>query len=143
MNSSSNTTSFSTLTGTYPGVKLASGLSADTDTLIVSGATNTSIVLDVLFRSMESTTRNFDIIICPTGSNSIDYYNRVQISIPANSGNNGSAALASLASLMPTLFDLDLAGNRVLTLESGISIYVRNKTALAADIYAMVKLRSF
>jgi len=143
MNSSSNTTSFATLTGTYPAVKLASGLSANTDTLIVSGATNASIVLDVLFRNLDTIARNFDIIICPTGSNTTDYYNRAQISVPANSGNNGSAALASLASLMPTLFDMDLAGNRVLTLESGISIYVRNKAVLAADVYATVKLRSF
>jgi len=143
MNSASNTSSFSTLTGTYPGVKLVSGLAANTDTLIVSGATNASIVLDVLFRSQENTARNFDIVICPTSSNTTDYFNRAQISVPTNSGNNGSAALASLASLMPTLFDLDLAGNRVLTLESGISIYVRNKAALAADIYVMVKLRSF
>ncbi|ASU33143.1 hypothetical protein [Mucilaginibacter xinganensis] len=144
MNSSSNTTSFATLTGTYPAVKLASGLAANTDTLIVSGATNASIVLDVLFRNLDgSNARNFDIIICPTSSNATDYYNRAQISVPANSGNNGSAALASLASLMPTFFDLDLAGNRVLTLEGGISIYVRNKAALTADIYVMVKLRSF
>jgi hypothetical protein len=143
MNSSSNTTSFATLTGTYPAVKLASGLSANTDTLIVSGATNASIVLDVLFRNLDTNARNFDVIICPTSSNTTDYYNRAQISVPSNSGNNGSSAQASLASLMPTLFDLDLAGNRVLTLESGISIYVRNKAALTADVYVMVKLRNF
>jgi hypothetical protein len=143
MTSSSNTTSFATLTGTYPATKLASGLSINTDTLIATGATNASIVLDVLFRSQETVTRNFDVIICATGSNSTEENNRVQIQIPANAGNNGSVQLASLATLAPQLFDLDLAGNRVLTLESGIAIYVRNNAALAADICITVKLRSF
>jgi len=144
MDSSSNTTSFATLTGTYPGVKLASGLSINTDTLICSGGSHASIVLDVLFRNLDtSNARNFDIIICPTSSNATDYYNRAQIAVPANAGNNGTVALASLAALMPTLFDLDLAGNRVLTLESGVSIYIRNKVALTADVYVMTKLRSF
>jgi hypothetical protein len=143
MNSSSNTTSFATLTGTYPATKLASGLSINTATLIATGATNGSIVLDVLFRSKETVARNFDIIICSTGSQATAENNRAQIQIPANAGNNGSVQLASLAALMPALFDLDLAGNRVLTLESGISIYVTNLAALAADIYVNVKLRSF
>ncbi|HEY0246236.1 MAG TPA: hypothetical protein VGC01_11780 [Mucilaginibacter sp.] len=143
MDALSNQNSFATLTGTYPAIKLASGLTINTDTLIVTGASHASIVMDVLFRSLETTARNFDIIICATGSNSTSENNRAQISVPANSGNNGSAALASLAALMPTLFDLDLAGNRALTLENGISIYVRNKAALTADIYVTVKLRSF
>ena len=143
MTSNSNTTSFATLTGTYPATKLASGLAAETDTLIVTGATNASIVLDVLFRSQQGNNQNFDIVICATGSNIVEENNRVQISVPAVSGNNGSTALASLASLAPQLFDMDLAGNRVLTLESGISIYVRNISALTADITVTVKLRSF
>jgi hypothetical protein len=144
MNSSSNTTSFATLTGTYPGVKIASGTSLNTDTLVATGATNASVVLDVLFRNLDaSNARNFDIVICATGSNTTDYLNRVQISIPASSGNNGTTALASLAALAPYLFDLDLAGNRLMTLESGISIYVRNKAVLSGDMYVMVKLRSF
>ncbi|MDB4926771.1 hypothetical protein [Mucilaginibacter sp.] len=143
MDSSSNQLSFATLTGTYPATKLASGLSTNTDTLIATGASHASIVMDVLFRSKETVTRNFDIIICATGSNSTVENNRAQIMIPANSGNNGSVALCSLAALAPSLFDLDLAGNKVLTLESGISIYVRNLAALTADIYVTVKLRSF
>lgn len=144
MDASSNQLSFATLTGTYPGVKLTSGLAVNTDTLVCSGGVHASIVLDILFRNLDGTNaRNFDIIICPTGSNSTDYYNRAQISVPVSAGNNGSAALASTAALMPALFDLDLAGNRVLTLESGVSVYVRNKAALTADIYVMTKLRSF
>lgn len=143
MDSSSNQLSFATLTGTYPATKLASGLSINTDTLIATGASHASIVLDVLFRSKETVTRNFDIIICSTGSNATVENNRAQIIIPANAGNNGTIAIGSLAALAPQLFDLDLAGNRVLTLESGISIYVRNLAALAADIYVTVKLRSF
>lgn len=143
MDSSSNQLSFATLTGTYPVVKLTSGLSINTDTLIVSGGTHASIVLDVLFRSKDASARNFDIIICATGSNTTAENARVQVAIPANSGNNGSTALASLASLAPNLFDLDLAGNRVLTLESGISIYVRNISGLTGDFHITTKLRSF
>nr|WP_294796393.1 hypothetical protein [uncultured Mucilaginibacter sp.] len=144
MDTSSNQLSFSTLTGVYPATRLASGLAINTDTLVATGASHASIVLDVLFRNLDvSNARNFDIIICTTGSNATNENNRVQISVPANSGNNGSTSLASLAANAPSLFDMDLAGNRVLTLESGISIYVRNKAALTADIYITVKLRSF
>jgi len=144
MDSSSNTTSFATLTGTYPAVKIPSGTAINTDTLIATGASHASIVLDVLFRNLDATnSRAFDIIICPTGSNATDYYNRVQIAVPLNSGNSSSVPLASLATLASQLFDLDLAGNRVFTLESGISIYVRNKAALTADIYVSVKQRNF
>jgi len=144
MNSSSNTTSFSTLTGAYPAIDLASGLSINTDTLVATGATNASVVLDILFRNTDaSNIRNFDIIICPTGSNYTAQYNRTQIAVQANAGNNGSVSLASLAALAPQLFDIDLAGNRLITLESTMSIYVRNKAALTADIYVMVKQRNF
>ncbi|HAL80802.1 MAG TPA: hypothetical protein DCO83_00055 [Mucilaginibacter sp.] len=144
MNSSSNTTSFATLTGAYPGIDLASGLAINTDTLIVTGATNASVVLDILFRNTDSSNiRNFDIIICPTGSNATAQYNRTQIAVPANAGNNGSVQLASLAALAPQLFDIDLAGNRLITLESTMSVYVRNKAALTSDIYVMVKQRNF
>lgn len=143
MTSSSNTTSFATLTGTYPATQLASGMAINTDTLLATGGSNASIALDVLFRNYQSSTINFDIILCATGSNSTEANNRTQIQIPASAGNNGSTQLASLATLAPQLFDLDLAGNRVITLESGISIYVRNKAALTADVCVTVKLRSF
>jgi len=144
MNSNSNTTSFATLTGTYPATLLASGMAINTDTLVATGATNASIVLDVLFRNLDTSNNvNFDIIICATGSNTIEQNNRVQMSVPASSGNNGGTPLASLAAQVPLLFDIDLAGNRVLTLESGISIYIRNKAALAADVCVTVKQRNF
>ena len=144
MNSSSNTTSFATLTSAYPAIDLASGLSANTDSLVATGATNASVVLDILFRNTDaSDVINFDIIICPTGSNATAQYNRTQIAVPANAGNNGSVQLASLAALAPQLFDIDLAGNRLITLESTMSVYVRNKATLAADMYVMVKQRNF
>jgi len=143
MTNNSNTTSYATKTGTYPAVKITSGTAANTDTLVCTGATDGSLLLDLLFRSKDSSNKNFDIIICSTGQNSTDYYNRVQISVPANSGNNGSISIASLASLAPLLFDLDLAGNRVITLEPGISVYVRNTTATTGDIFVTGKLRSF
>jgi hypothetical protein len=143
MNSSSNTTSFATLTGTYPAVTIASGTAINTDTLITTGATNASIVLDVLFRNLATGTINFDIILCATGSNTTEANNRVQIQIPGSAGNNGSIQLGSLAALAPQLFDLDLAGNRVVTLESGISVYVRNKAILSGDVCVTVKQRNF
>lgn len=143
MDTSSNQLTFATLTGTYPATQLASGLSINTDTLVATGASHASVVTDVLFRNLLGSTVNFDIIICATGSNSTVQNNRVQIQVPANAGNNGSTQLGSLAALAPSLFDLDLAGNRVMTLESGISIYVRNKAALTADVWVTVKLRSF
>ncbi|AMR33950.1 hypothetical protein A0256_22125 [Mucilaginibacter sp. PAMC 26640] len=143
MNSNSNTTSFATLTATYPAIKIASATAINTDTLLVTGSANASIVLDVLFRTFETSAKNFDVIICATGANTTDYFNRVQVAVPANAGNNGSIALASLAGLAPSLFDLDLAGNRVLTLEPGISVYIRNKAATTADLYVTAKLRNF
>jgi hypothetical protein len=144
MNSSSNTTSFATLTSAYPAIDLASGLSANTDTLVATGATNASVVLDILFRNTDaSDIVNFDIIICPTGSNATAQYNRTQIAVPVSAGNNGSVQLASLVALAPQLFDIDLAGNRLITLESTMSVYVRNKSTLTADIYVMIKQRNF
>jgi hypothetical protein len=144
MDSSSNQTSFSTLTGTYPALQIVSGSSVNTDVLVTSGGAHASVVLDLLFRNYDgSNARNFDIIICALGANASAPNNRVQISVPANAGNNGVVSLASLAALAPSLFDLDLAGNRVITLESGIAIYVRNKAALTADIVITTKLRSF
>ena len=144
MNTSSNQLSFSTLTASYPAIKLASGLAINTDTLITTGATNASVVLDLLFRNTDTANaRNFDIIICATGSNGTAENNRLQIAVPANAGNNGTVAVSSLAALAPALFDIDLAGNRVITLESTMSIYVRNRAALTSDVYVMVKQRSF
>lgn len=144
MNSSSNTTSFATLTQTYPMAVIGSGVSANTDTLIATGGTNASVITDILFRNLDgSNSRVYDIIICATGSNATNGFQRTQITIPANSGNNGSTSLASLAALAPLLFDLDLAGNRVITLESGISIYARNIAATTAQMIIMVKQRNF
>jgi len=141
MTSNSNQTVFATLTSTYVAVKLASGLAVNTVTLLFTGATNGSVITDILFRNTDATNaRNLDFFI---GSSSTPENNLVQVSIPANSGNNGSTALASLAALAPAIFDLDLAGNRVITIESGVSLYVVNKAALAADMYVRLKTRGF
>jgi len=144
MDSSSNTKSFATLTCNLVATKLASGLSINTDTLICTGASHASAVTDILFRSLDGINiRNFDIIICATGSNATVENNVCQIAIPINAGNNGVVPLASLAALAPQLFDIDLAGNRIIGLETAISIYVRNKAALTADVYIRVKRRDF
>lgn len=141
MDSSSNQTSFCTLTADYVAVKLASGLAINTATLLCSGSTHASVVTDILFRNTDNANaRNFDLFI---GSTTTAENNLVQISISANSGNNGTTALASLASLVPAIFDIDLAGNRIITLESGTSIYIVNKAALTADIFVRVKRRNF
>jgi hypothetical protein len=141
MDSLSNQTSFCTLTADYVAVKLASGLAINTATLLCSGSTHASVITDVLFRNTDTTNaRNFDFFIGPTTTAE---NNLVQVLIPASSGNNGTTALASLAALAPAIFDIDLAGNRIITLESGTNIYVVNKTALTADVYVRVKRRSF
>src|ERR1700742_1083737 len=141
MDSSSNQTSFCTLTADYVAVKLASGLAINTATLLCSGSTHASVVTDILFRNTDTTnTRNFDFFIGPTTTTE---NNLVQISIPANSGNNGTTALASLASLAPAIFDIDLAGNRIITLESVTSIHIVNKVALTEDMYVRLKRRNF
>lgn len=140
MNSSSNTTSFATLTQSYPSVNIASGTAANTITQVTTGNTNASVVTDVLFRNAGSSSVNFDIYI---GSTSTAQNKIAQILLPGNSGNNGSTSLASLASLAPQLFDLDLAGNRVITLENGVPISVANTAATSAAIYVMAKQRNF
>ena len=141
MDSSSNQTSFCTLTADYVAIKLASGLAANTATLLCSGSAHASVITDILFRNTDtSSSRAFDFYI---GATTTAENNLVQVSVPANAGNNGTTAIASLAALTPAIFDIDLAGNRIITLESSVSIYVVNKTALTADMYIRVKRRNF
>ena len=141
MTNNSNQTVFATKTSAYVAVKLASGLAINTATLLFTGDTNASVITDILFRNTDaSNARNLDFFI---GSTVTAENNLVQVSIPANSGNNGTTALASLAALVPAVFDLDLAGNRVITIESGVPLYVVNKTTLTADIYVRLKTRGF
>lgn len=138
MTSSSNQLQFATLNSTYVKVKLASGLSINTQTTLFTGATLGSVITDILFRNKDgSTARNFDIFIGNTSDSA------VQVQIPANSGNNGTTALASLSGLVPGLFDLDLNGNRVILIESGVIIYATNLTALTADIIITLKTKGF
>ena len=140
MTNDSNTTSYATKTADYPAVAMASGLAINSDTTIVAGDTNASIITDILIRNTGSQVLAIDVFI---GSTATSENNVCRISIPANSGNNGSTAIASLAALVPALFDLDLAGNRVLTLESGVTIYFRNIAALTNAFYVRVKRRNF
>ena len=140
MTSSSNTTSFATLTQSYPSVSIASGTAANTVTQVTTGNTNASVITDILFRNLGSATVNFDIYI---GSTSTAQNKIVQIQIPGSAGNNGTTQLASLSALGPYLFDLDLAGNRVITLESGMAISVANTATTSAAVYIMAKQRNF
>lgn len=134
MNTSSNQTAYTPLKGKYPAVAIASATAANTKTLVYTGVANSSLVYDLLFRSADGTARNFDIWI---GSANTDLYNnRAQVTIPANSGNNGSTVLASLKALVPQLFRSDLAGNQYILLEDAtISIWVENKALTAGIIY--------
>lgn len=138
MISTSNELQFATLTSTYVKVKLASGLTINTQTSLITGDTKATAITDILFRNKDaSNARLFDIFIGNTTDSA------VQVSIPANSGNNGSTAIASLAALIPQLFDLDLNGNRCMLIESGIQIYVTNLAALTADMIITLKTKGF
>jgi hypothetical protein len=142
-NGTSNITLYATLAARYPVINLASATAANTNTLVITGAATATIVTDILFRSADATARSFDIIICATGSQAAAENARVQITVPIGAGNTGTVAIASLAALAPSMFDIDLAGNRVITLESGQSIYVRNTTLTAGAIFITAKARDY
>lgn len=140
----SNTVLYASRLSRMPAVNLPNALAANTATLIASGdATYGSVVTDVLFRSASAAATNFDIIICATGSQATAENAVVMAQIPANSGNNGTTGIASLAALVPSLFDIDLAGNRVIGLEAGWSIYVRNTAITAGAIFIRTKVRDY
>lgn len=138
----SNTILYATRAARYPEITLASGTTA-TDTEVVAGAaTYGSVVTDILIASADATPRNFEIKIGPSGgAGSIT--RRVVISVPANSGNNGSTAIASLAAISPQLFAIDLAGNRTIGLEAGVSIYMKNTTTTAGQITISPLVRDY
>src|SRR6185503_357117 len=140
MTSSSNTTSFATLTQSYPAVNIASGTAANTVTQVTTGSTNASVITDLIFRNLGSSAVNFDVYV---GSTSTAHNQIVQVQVAGNAGNNGTTSAGSLAALAPQLFDLDLAGNRVMTLESGVAISVANTALTSAAVYVMAKQRNF
>ncbi len=144
METNSNTVLYATRKTRRVKTTIASATALNTYTLLATAdATYGSMITDLLCRSADATARVFDIIICATGSQTTAENAEVAVSIPANSGNNGSTALASIAALAPSIFDIDLAGNRVISLEIGQSIYVRNATLTAGAIYWNVKLRDY
>lgn len=142
MTSSSNQLSFATFKHYHEPVQIASAV-ASTQTKITEGATNASVITDILFRSADSGARLFDIIICPTGQQASALYKIVQVSVPAGSGNNGTTALFSLANTVPQLFDMDLSGNRGIILESGYEIWVQHTTTTAGIHTITAKRRNF
>ena len=143
MNSTSNQTSYLILAGTYPAVTLSSGLAAGSYTLMYTGPSTAGLITDLLFRNASTGAVNLNIIISATGSQTTEANSRVQVQVPASAGNNGTTPLASLAAMAPLLFDLDLAGNRIILLESGISVYVQNVAALTGDLNITAKARNF
>jgi hypothetical protein len=145
MNSTSNQTAYLIKAGAYPGTTIASGTAANTiSAALYTGPSTAGLFTDILFRNASSAAVNLNIILVPSGGSSATEANsRAQIQIPANAGNNGSVALASLAALAPALFDLDLAGNRVVLMESGDTVYVQNVGALTGDLNITVKARNF
>lgn len=141
--STANIILYATKEGVLDQVSIASATAANTYTLITTAGASGSLVTDILFRSAAGAATNFNIIIAPTGSQSTGAYNTVQVSVPANSGNNGTTAIASLAALTPAIFDIDLAGNRVISIESGVSIYVQNTATTAGIITITAKKRNY
>ena len=141
-NTTSNFVLYATLAARYPAINIATS-TASTTTLLVTAASTGTIITDILWRTADSSNRTWDIIICATGSQATAENARVRVTIPLNSGDNGTTALASLAALAPQLFDIDLAGNRVLTLESGQSIYVKNIATTGGYNYITVKARDY
>lgn len=139
MTSNSNTNLYSTLTQSYDIVQIPNSTATASNTLITTGTTNASIITDVLIRSASAGTTNFEVIICTTGSQSTAFP-ILQIQVPAGAGNTSTTAIASLASLASQVFDLDLAGNRVICLEANQSIYLRN-TALTAGLITVTSKR--
>ena len=146
MNSaSSNKESFNPLKRLWRSVLLANSLSINTKTLIATGNANSSVITDVLIRNTSTSSAVlFDVWI---GANNTDSQNnRVQISVPANAGNNGVVAIASLASLVPALFDNNIAGDRCIFLEDATwQIWIENKAALGASgaCFVTVKQHDF
>lgn len=142
-NPTSNTILYATQTARYPVTVLPTATAANTTTLLVTGASGGTIITDVLFRSADATIRAFDIILCATGDQATTGNARQQVNIAVGAGNTGAVAIASLAALAPSLFDIDLAGNRVLTLEAGQSLYVKNTTLTAGAIFITTKARDY
>lgn len=141
-NTTSNVVLYATLAARYPVINIATS-TATTKTLLITAASTGTIVTDVLWRTSDSTARLWNIIICATGSQATAENARCVVSISGNSGNNGTNPLASLAALAPQLFDIDLAGNRVLTLESGQSIYLENQATTGGFNYITAKARDY
>lgn len=140
MNINSNTQIYSTLSQqSLQGIVLANALVANSITEVVTASSTASVLLDLLFRSSSSSTIYIDIIICPTGQQSSSSPN-IRIPVAANSGDNGSTPIASLSSLVPSLFSIDLAGNRVIGLEAGQSVYVKNIQAISVGQITITKI---
>lgn len=141
-NTTSNVVLYATLAARYPVINIANA-TATARTLLITAASTGTIITDILFRTADASVRTWNIIICATGSQATAENARVMVTIPANSGSNGSTALASIASLAPQLFDIDLAGNRVITLESGQSIYVENIATTGGTNFITAKARDY
>lgn len=142
-NTTSNVVLYATLAARYPVINIATATAANTKTLLITATSTGTIVTDVLWRTSNAGAATWNVIVCATGSQATAENARVMVSIPATSGNNGSVAIASLAALMPSLFDIDLAGNRVITLESGQSIYVENIAITSGFNYITAKARDY
>ncbi len=150
MNANSNQLSFLVKAGAYPCTKIPSGTIVNTITTLFTGPANAGLITDVLFRNNAQVIVNLNLLIVPSGqtggSAGTPYagpYLITTLQIPAGAGSNGSTPLASLAGMVPQLFDLDLAGNRVFLTEAGDTLFVQNTSALASDINVMVKARTF
>lgn len=133
-NTTSNTVLYSSLVQQpMTVISIPSGTAINTITQVITASSKNTLVVDVCFRVANAIT--FDIIICTTGNQATALPN-TRATIAANSGNNGTADLASLSSICPRLFSrIDLAGNKVFELPAGYSVYVQNTAATSGIIY--------
>lgn len=139
----SNSLVFNPLKRLINSVGIASGTVAGTKTLIATGVANSSIVYDILLRNFDGTNaRNFNVWI---GTNNTSFQNNeVQILVPANAGNNGVVTIASLASLVPQLFQNSISGDRYFILEDvSYSVWLENTVTLTANVGVTVNLGTF
>ncbi len=139
----SNTVLYATRVASTPAINIANATATTRTLIFTAAATYGSVVTDVLWRTSDATARLWNIIISATGSQATAENARVVVSIPASSGNNGTAGIASLAALVPSLFDIDLAGNRVLSLDAGQSIYLKNIATTGGYNYITAKVRDY
>jgi hypothetical protein len=145
MVTNSNTILYATRATRRVHTVLASALAANSYTQVaLADATYGSMITDLILRNTDSAAVTFSFIICAPGDETDPESTEGTFTLPSQAGNNGGAtALCSVSAILAVLFDIDLAGNRIITLEPGMAIYLKNHALLAQAIYCNAKLRDY